>query len=296
VKPARFTHHLPASVDEAVGLLARFQGEDAKLLAGGQSLVPLMNMRLARPKHLVDINGLAELSYIKDIGDGRVEQAGGLAIGALTRHREIERSPDVARLAPLLAEAMPLVGDRQIRFRGTVGGSLAHADPAAEIPTVAAALDAILIVRGADGTREIPASDLVAGYLTTVLDPAEIIVEMRVPPAPTASGFAFLELVRQHGAFAIVSAAAMVSVRDGVVQDARLCLGGVGPGPARARPAEEFLRGKPPSMEVFAEAATLAAQGIDPPSDVHGTAAYRQEMAVVYSRRALTTAFARAPH
>jgi aerobic carbon-monoxide dehydrogenase medium subunit len=290
VKPPRFKYHAPSALDEALDILARFQKEDAKVLAGGQSLVPLLNMRLARPGHLVDINGVNELSYI------RVGGAGELSIGALTRHRAVERSADVGRTSPLLAEAIPLVGDRQIRFRGTVGGSLAHADPAAEIPTVAAALDATLVIRSIDGTREIPAAELVAGYLTTVLEPTEMIVEVRLPPAPAGAGFAFLELVRQHGAFAIVSAAAMVTVADGVVQDARLCLGGVGPGPVRAHRAEVFLRGQLATEDAFGEAAALVSESIDPLGDVHGSAEYRGEMAVVYARRALTTAFARAPH
>jgi carbon-monoxide dehydrogenase medium subunit len=288
VKPARFQYHAPSGLEEALGLLSDLRDDDVKVLAGGQSLLPLMNMRLARPKHLVDINELSELSYI------RAEEGGGLAIGALTRHRALERSPEVTARAPLLAEVMPLIGDRQVRCRGTMGGSLAHADPVAEIPTVALTLDAELVIGSTGGTRTVRAADFCVSYLTTVLEPADLLLEVRLPASPPGAGFAFLELVRQQGSFAIVSAATMVSLRDDVIEEARICLGGVAPTPMRATRAEMLLRGERPSGDVFAAAARLAAEDTDPGADVHGSEDYRRQMAEVYTRRALATALERA--
>jgi CO/xanthine dehydrogenase FAD-binding subunit len=287
MKPARFVYHAPSSVDEALGLLADLQDQDAKVLAGGQSLMPMLNMRLARPKHVIDINGLAELSY------ARATDQGGLVIGALARQRALERSADVAARSPLLAEALPLIADRQVRFRGTIGGSLAHADPVAELPTVAVALDADLIVARRADRRVVPASQFFVTFLTSVLEADELLVEVRIPPPPTGAGFAFLELTRQHGAYAIVSAAALVALVDGLVKEARICLGGVGPTPIRASQAEAALVGREPTAAAIGEAARLAAEATDPSGDVHGTAAYRREMAEVYTRRALQTALAR---
>ena len=293
MKPARFVYHAPSSLGEALALLDQLRDEDAKVLAGGQSLMPLLNMRLARPRHLVDINGVGELAYIRAAEDG------GLAIGALTRQQTIERSPEVARGAPLLAEVMPLIGDRQIRGRGTIGGSFAHADPVAEIPTVAAALDAELVIGNLDDTRVVLAMEFPVSFLTTVLEPAELLLEVRLPPTPPGAGFAFLELARQQGAFAIVSAAAMLTLQNGRIGEARICLGGVAPTPIRASRAEALLRGAHPSADAFAEAARLAGEDTDPSADVHGSEAYRREMAEVYTRRALHTALSRAregPH
>jgi CO/xanthine dehydrogenase FAD-binding subunit len=288
VKPARFLYHAPSGLKEALGILGDLRDDDVKVLAGGQSLLPLMNMRLARPKHLVDINDLSELSYI------RAEESGRLAIGALTRHRTLERSPQVAARAPLLAEVMPLIGDRQVRCRGTIGGSLAHADPVAEIPTIALTLDAELLIGNATGTRTVGAADFSLSYLTTVLEPADLLLEVRLPAPPPGAGFAFLELVRQQGAFAIVSAATMVTLREGVIDEARICLGGVAPTPMRATRAEALLRGEQPAVDAFAAAARLAAEDSDPGGDVHGSEDYRREMAEVFTRRALATALERA--
>lgn len=288
MKPARFAYHCPSTLAEALALLSDLRDDDVKVLAGGQSLMPLLNMRLARPKHLVDVNGLAELDYIRPTDDG------GLAIGALTRQRAIERSTEVARRAPLLAEAVPLIGDRQVRGRGTIGGSLAHADPAAEIPSVAMALDAELVIRSSSRTRTVRAADFLLSFLTTSLGPDELLLEVRVPPPPPRAGFAFLELTRQLGAFAIVSVAAMVSLRDGHIDQARLSLGGVAPTPIRAARAEASLRGERPTVQAFAEAGRLASEETDPTADVHGSEAYRREMAAVYTRRALQAALERA--
>lgn len=288
MKPARFAYYAPASVDEALALLTELRDQDAKVLAGGQSLMPMLNMRLARPKHLIDLNRIDQLSYLRPTPEG------GLAIGALTRQRTLERAPEVASRAPLLAEALPLIGDRQIRFRGTIGGSLAHADPVGELPTIAVALDAELVIgRGAE-RRTVPATEFFVTFLTTVLEPEELLLEVRLPPAPSGAGFAFLELARQHGAYAIVSAAVQVALQDGHVGQARIALGGVGPTPIRAVRAESALAGQEPTPTVIAEAARLAAEATDPSGDVHGSAAYRREMAEVYTRRALNVALARA--
>jgi carbon-monoxide dehydrogenase medium subunit len=288
MKPAPFEYHAPASLDEALALLDELQDEDAKVLAGGQSLMPMLNMRLARPSHLIDINGLRELDYIRP-ADG-----GGLAVGALTRHRTLERAPEVARTLPLVAEAVPLVGDRQIRYRGTLGGSLVHADPAAELPTIAAALDAEMVVASRAGRRVVPATEFFLTFLTTALEPNELLVEVRFPAAPSGAGHAFLELARQHGDFAIVSAAATLAVDGDRITDARVCVGGAGPTPIRATQAEAALRGEAPSATAFAEAGRLAAEATDPSGDVHGSAEYRREMSAVFTRRALTAALARA--
>lgn len=269
-------------------MLEQLQGEEVKLIAGGQSLMPMLNMRLVRPAHLVDLNLLRDLSYIHHLPDGT------LAIGALTRHRAIEHSADVTRYAPLLAEAAPLVGDRLIRYRGTIGGSLAHADPSAEFPTVAVALDAHVVLARASGTRSIPASDFFVTFLTTAVEPDEVVVEIRFPSLPAGAGCAFKELARQHGVFAIVSAAAVIELEGGVIRNARIGLGGVASTPVRALQAESFLRGQRPGEEVFREAGRLAALAADPTSDVHGSAEYRREMTTVYTRLTLQEAASRA--
>jgi CO/xanthine dehydrogenase FAD-binding subunit len=288
MKPAPFEYHAPASLDETLALLDDLRDDDAKILAGGQSLMPILNMRLARPSHVVDINGLRDLAYLTPTEDG------GLAVGALTRHRTLEYSPEVARAVPLLAEAIPLVGDRQIRYRGTAGGSLVHADPAAELPTIVGALDAELVVASREGRRVVPANEFFLTFLTTVLEPQELLVEIRFPPPPPRAGHAFLELARQHGDFAIVSAAVCLALENNHIAAARICVGGAGPTPIRATDAEEALHGAAPTPEAFAEAGRLAAAATDPSGDVHGSAEYRREMAGVFVRRALTTAHQRA--
>lgn len=288
MKPAKFEYHAPSSLTEALALLGELRGQDSKVLAGGQSLVPLLNMRLARPGHVVDINGLRELDYINPTADG------GLAVGALTRQRTLEKSPEVARRAPLLAEAMPLVGDRQVRTRGTVGGSLAHADPVAELPTVAVALDAELVLASRGQTRTVRASEFFVTFLTTLLEEDELLVEVRFPPPRPGAGQAFLELTRQRGAYAIVSAAAVLALENNRVVDARLSLGGVAPTPIGSVGAQAVLSGQEPSEELFSAAARVAAEDVDPSPDVHGTVAYRREMAQVYAKRALKAAASRA--
>jgi aerobic carbon-monoxide dehydrogenase medium subunit len=282
VKLPEFEYQAPATVAEAIGLLAQHQDE-ASLLAGGQSLIPLLAMRLARPAVLIDINGLDDLSGVS-VTDGRV------AIGALTREYVAEESETVAETVPLLAAALPLIGHEAIRSRGTLGGSLAHADPAAELPAVARALDAEFVVRSESGERVIPAAEWFEGYLTTSRRPEEILVEVRFPVAAPGTGVAFQEVARRHGDFAMVGLAASLTLTDGTITDARMALSGVADVPVRAAAAEGVLVGEQPSAELFAEAARRAAEQLDPPADLHGSSDYRKKVAAALVRRGLRTA------
>ncbi|HEX7159944.1 MAG TPA: xanthine dehydrogenase family protein subunit M [Trebonia sp.] len=275
-------YEAPETVAEAVGLLAEHQDE-ASVLAGGQSLIPLLALRLARPALLVDINGLGELSGVSAAD-------GWIAIGAMTREYVAEESQLVADAVPLLAAALPLIGHEAIRSRGTIGGSLAHADPAAELPAVALALGAEFVVRGQSGERVIPAAEWFEGYLATSRRPDEILVEVRFPAAGPDTGAAFQEVARRHGDFAIVGLAASLSFADGAISDARLAFSGVADVPVRAADAEEFLAGERPSPEVFEEAARRATAGLDPPADLHGSAEYRKKIAATLVRRGLQAA------
>lgn len=287
MKPAPFEYYAPESLDEALRLLAEL-GPEAKVMAGGQSLLPTMNLRLARPAHLVDINGVAELSQIRIWN-------GGLALGALVRHRQAERSELVRARCPLLAEALPLVAHPQIRSRGTIGGSLAHADPAAELPAVVAALDAELVARSVRGERVLKAEEFFLTVFTTTLEPDELLVEVRLPGMPAGAGWSFQEVSRRHGDFALVGVATLVRLgSDGTIADARLAFTGAGPTPMRARQAEGLLAGERPSPEAFAAAAEQAAGELEPESDVHATAAYRRHVARVLARKSLEIATERA--
>jgi carbon-monoxide dehydrogenase medium subunit len=287
VKPAAFRYHAARTVDEALALLARTDG-DAKLLAGGQSLVPMMNFRLVRPAHLIDLNGIRELAGVS-------ARNGDLVVGAMTRQADAERDPLVRERSPLLAEALPLVGHAAIRNRGTIGGSLAHADPAAELPVVAVALDARLKVRGPAGVRDLAADEFFVSLLTTALAPEEILAEVVLGPWRPGWGWAFQEFARRHGDFAIVSVAVVVALESGrLAQPLRIVLGGVGDRPVRAREAERLLSGEPPTAELFEAAARAAVAALDPPADVHGSSEYRRDVARVYTRRALDAATARA--
>ena len=276
-------YEAPTTVDEAAGLLAEHQDE-ASVLAGGQSLIPLLALRLARPAVLVDINGVAELSGISRVN-------GHLAVGATTREYMAEESAEVAQAVPLLAAALPLIGHEAIRNRGTIGGSLAHADPAAELPAVARALDAEFVLRGRARGRVIPAADWFEGYLATARRPDELLTEVRFPVVPPGTGAAFEEIARRHGDFAIVGLAAQLTLTaDGVISDARLAFSGVGDVPVRATEAEDLLKGQRPSAELFAEAARVATLGLDPPADLHGSSEYRKKVAAALVRRGLTAA------
>jgi len=277
-----FKYEAPATVAEAIALLAEHQDE-ASLLAGGQSLIPLLALRLAHPAVLVDINGLDELSGVS-VTDGVV------TVGALTREYMAEESETVAETLPLLASALPLIGHEAIRSRGTLGGSLAHADPAAELPAVARALDAEFVVRSELGERVIPAAEWFEGYLTTSRRPDEILVEVRFPVAEPGTGVAFQEVARRHGDFAMVGLATSLTLTDGMITDARLAFSGIADVPVRAAEAESLLVGQQLSAELFEEAARAATAPLDPPADLHGTSEYRKKVAAVLVRRGLRAA------
>ena len=288
MKPAPFDYFTPATLDEALALLAEHGGE-AKPVAGGQSLSPAMNFRLARPAVLVDLNRIAALAYVRP-------ESGGVAIGAMTRQRTVEQSEVVARAAPLLAEAMPSIAHPQIRNRGTVGGSIAHADPSAELPAVMLALDARFRTKSATGERSIPAGEFFKGMLETALEPGELLVEIALPPLPARSGTAFLEMARRQGDYALVGVAAVVTLDSrGRCKTARLSLLSVGDGPVLATEAGKTLAGHTPSEELLRAASdAAAARDVDPPSDIHASAAYRRQLVAVLTRRALARAFERA--
>jgi carbon-monoxide dehydrogenase medium subunit len=277
-----FAYEAPSTLAEAVGLLAEYQDE-ASVLAGGQSLIPLLALRLARPALLVDINGLSELSGVS-VTDGQV------AVGAMTREYVAEESEVVEESVPLLAAALPLIGHEAIRSRGTIGGSMAHADPAAELPAVALALDAEFVVRSQTGERVIPAAEWFEGYLATSRRPDEILVEVRFPAAAPGTGVSFQEVARRHGDFAMVGLAVSVTVADGVVSDTRLAFSGLADVPVRAAEAEALLAGQEPSEQLFAEAARRATADIAPPADLHGSSEYRKKVAATLVRRGLRAA------
>jgi len=288
MKPPSFEYAAPSTVAEAVSLLQQHGGE-AKILAGGQSLMPLLNMRFARPTALIDLRQVADL-------DGIREANGGLAIGAMTTKRAVERSELVKSRQPLLHGATLWIAHPQIRNRGTVGGSMAQADPAAEYPAVALALDAEFRAAGPGGERSIAAEDFFVTYLTTALDENEVLTEVRVPALPERTGWSIQEVARRHGDFAMVGAAITVALGSGGrCSDARVVLFGVGPTPLRARGAEQVVTGEAPGEAVFAEAGRKADEEIDEPlSDVHASAEYRRHLAQVLTRRGLAEAAGRA--
>src|SRR5215467_11347665 len=266
MKPPAFQYVAPSTLDEALAIRAE-HGFDSALLAGGQSLIPLLNLRIAFPAVVIDLGRVKELTGIRPAD-------GGLAIGAMTRQCEAERSDLVRERAPLVAQALHQIGHRAIRNRGTIGGSLAHADPAAELPAAALALAAELVVRSTRGERAIPADDFFRSYLTTALEPDELLVEVRLPAVN--GGSSFQEVARRHGDFALVGRA---------IRDVRLVLMGVGPTPVRAAGAEAMLRNVQPGEAAFAEAAEAAVAGLEPTSDIHATADYRRRVAGVLARR-----------
>jgi carbon-monoxide dehydrogenase medium subunit len=285
VKPAPFEYVAPRTLKEAVNALAR-GGEDAKVLAGGQSLIPLLNFRLARPTLLVDLNRIPDLAYVRP-------SKGGVALGAMTRQVTVERDKSLESTQPLLKEAIGWIGHAAIRSRGTIGGSLAHADPAAELPAVAMCLDARLRVVGPRGSREIAAEDFFEGYLTTALEPDEILQETWLPPLAPGTGQAWLEFARRHGDFALVGVAASLSVTNGVVRNARIVLTGVGGKPVRAREAETLLLGGS-VLERVGAAADAARTAIEPDADIHASKEYRSHLAGVLTERAIRIANERA--
>jgi CO/xanthine dehydrogenase FAD-binding subunit len=288
VKPAPFEFHQPREVDEALALLEQ-HGSAAKPLAGGQSLIPAMNFRLARPAVLVDLNHLKEISYIKS-------QAGQVNIGAMTRQVEAERNKHIAEIAPLLKETMPFIAHSQIRNRGTIGGSIAHADPAAELPSVMVALDAKFQLRGRSGVRTVNAADFFTGLFETALKPGELLVDIAIPPMPAKSGYAFIEVSRRHGDYALAGVACRVTLdAKGKCSEARIALVSVGDGPVLAKKAMKAIIGELPTEKVIAEAADAAgSKDCDPPGDIHASVEYRRKLTSVLTRRALTQAFTRA--
>jgi CO/xanthine dehydrogenase FAD-binding subunit len=288
MKPAPFAYHRPGSVEEALALLSE-HGDDARPLAGGQSLIPAMNFRLATPAVLIDLNDVSELTHIG------MDAEGGLRVGAMTRQRALERSPLIARAAPLIAETMPYVAHAAIRSRGTIGGSLAHADPAAELPAVMLAHEARFRLLRQRGDRWVPASEFFTGLFSTALEPGELLVEVAVPPMPSSSGWAFLEISRRHGDFALAGVAVLAAL-DGRGQCAglRVALLSVGDRPILSAGAAKALIGQRPSAESIRAAAAAAAGDIDPTSDIHASSGYRRQLAAVLTRRALETAFRRA--
>lgn len=287
MKPAMFQYLAPRSRAEALDAAQRF-GADGKILAGGQSLVPLMAMRLARPATIIDLNRIADLAYIRPA-------RGGLAIGAMTRQRIAETHRLVVERFPILAEALRWVGHPQIRTRGTIGGSLAHADPSAELPAVAAVLGAQVVVSSSRGDRVVDVGQFFTGYLSTVLQPHELLVEVRLPALPAGAGWAFQEVARRHGDFAIAGVAALVWLDgDRRCTEARLAFTGVGPGPVRAPDAEAYLKGKRIDAATAEEAGRIARAALDPDSDIHASAAYRTHVAGVLAARALRQAAGRA--
>lgn len=287
MKPAPFAYFDPRTLDDAIALLDE-HGMDAKVLAGGQSLVPLLNMRLARPAVLIDMNRVDGLDYIRDDGDA-------IAFGAMTRQRDVERSPLVQEKLPLLHEAMRYIAHPQIRNRGTIGGSLAHADPAAELPAVARVLEAEFTIAGPGGTRSVTANDFFVTYLTSCLEPNEVLTEVRFPVLSKDTGWSFIELSRRHGDFALAGVAATIALSGGMISDARIGLFGVGATALRAIEAEAILRGQRPDGGLFARAGESAAAAIEEPlSDIHASAEYRRDLARVLTARALAEAAARA--
>jgi carbon-monoxide dehydrogenase medium subunit len=288
VKPAPFVYSAPDDVEGAVALLAE-HGDDAKVLAGGQSLVPMMAMRLASPAQLVDIGRIDAL--------GTISTGSDLCIRAGVTQRRLERAPGLRERCAVLADALPCIAHPPIRNRGTVCGSLAHADPAAELPAVMLAVDATFVLLSTKGERRVAADDFFVSFFGTALAPEELLVEVRIPPMPSGAGSSFVELSRRSGDFALAGIAACVVVENDVVTDARLTACGLGSTPIRLREAESALRGCDVAGldgSRFDEIGAIAAAGVDPPSDVHAPSSYRRKLARVLVRDAIFSAVSRA--
>jgi carbon-monoxide dehydrogenase medium subunit len=287
LKPPPFKYVSVASVAEAVSALAAGAGE-AKLLAGGQSLVPMLNFRLLAPEFLVDINRIPGLDAIREVPDG------GLRIGALARHHALETSALVAERFPVLAAAMRHVAHLAVRNRGSIGGSLAHGDPAAELPLLALLLGARITAVGIDGNRQIDATDFFEGALTTALTETEVVTEITLPALPPGTGWGFEEVARRSGDFALAAVAATLTRAGEAVGEARLAVTGAGETPLRIITAENLLKGKVPDPEAIESAATLARDSVQPNDDLHASADYRRHLVGVLSQRALNAAWRRA--
>ena len=279
--PAAFDYVAPTTVDDAVRALSE-AGEDAKVIAGGQSLLPVLRMRLATPSKLIDIGRVPELRGVREDGDK-------LVIGAMTTHYDMQRDALIAEHAPLLALTANAVADPQVRHRGTFGGSLAHADPAGDLPAPALALDAEMVVRGMDGTRTVPAAEFFTDFFTTALRPGEILVEVRVPKT-TGWNAHYEKFNRVAQAWSIVAVAATVRVDGGAIAEARVALTNMGSTPVRATSVEQALVGQAATAETIREAASHAAEGTSPPTDSNADAEYRQHLARVLTSRAVSAA------
>ena len=285
MKPPPFTYHDPRSIEDAVGLLA--EKDNAKLLAGGQSLMPMLNFRFVLPDDLIDLNLIDGLAGIREAGDA-------LVFGGMTRQRDIEYSDLVAKRIPLMKEAILNVGHRQTRNRGTYGGSMSHLDPSAELPTVSMALDAIVTVQKKGGKRDIAMADFPMGYMMPSFELDEMVTDIRVPLWPKGHGYAFVEFARRHGDFAITSSAVLLDVDSGgKITRASVTVGGVGPSPLRVAAVETGLAGETGSVELFTKIAEKCRE-IDAMEDVYAPAWYRQHLAAVLTRRALAKAYSRA--
>jgi aerobic carbon-monoxide dehydrogenase medium subunit len=287
MKPPRFEYFVPRTLDQALSLLAE-HGDRAKVLAGGQSLIPMLNFRLAQPAVVIDINRLGDLDHVH-------ADDGGIAVGALARQHAVERSPTIRTRLPLVAEACRHIGHLPIRHRGTIGGNLAHGDPASELPAVMVALEAQLSATSRRGVRTLPADQFFTGPLSTALQPDELLTEIRIPALPNRTGAAFVEMARRAGDYALVGVAALVTLDDsGRCQRARVALCGVGPTPIRARDAEEALVGQAPTGPPLDGAADRAAASTRPASDLHGSAEFRRKLARYFTRQAIALAAQRA--
>jgi carbon-monoxide dehydrogenase medium subunit len=280
--PAAFAYARPTTIDEALQAVAA-GGEDVKIMAGGQSLIPVMRLRLAAPETVVDLTRVAELRGVR-------EEEDAIVIGAMTTHSDVLSDPVIARWAPLIAEATETVADRQVRHRGTFGGALAHADPAGDLPAVALAMDAEFVIAGLNGRRTVPAAEFFVDYLTTALEEGELLVEIRVPKLRGTWGMHYEKFNRVAQAWSIVAVAALVRREDDVIAEARIGLTNMGPTPLRATAAEAALVGVPATREAVAAAAERAAEGTNPSSDLNAQADYRQHLATVLTRRAVTVA------
>jgi carbon-monoxide dehydrogenase medium subunit len=289
MKPPLFSYHDPRSTADVVGLLTSL--DNAKLLAGGQSLMPMLNMRYVLPDHVIDLNRVDGLSYIRQ--ENGAPEIGAIEIGAMTRQRDIEFSDVVRRLCPLMHEAIVQIGHRQTRNRGTLGGSLCHLDPAAELVTVAAALDAKISVAGKTGARTIAFADFPVAYMTPAIELDELLTSATFPCWAAGHGYAFVEFARRHGDFAIVSAAVLIEEdKDGKVKRASVTLGGMGPAPVRAAEVERALVGEVISEQRLREICEPLRK-LEAIEDIHAPASYRQQLATVLSRRALIKAHER---
>ncbi|BCJ88239.1 FAD binding domain-containing protein [Effusibacillus dendaii] len=287
MKPALFDYFRPSTLEEALQLLSA-HGQGGKLIAGGQSLVPILNMRLSAPECLIDINGLQELDYVR-------YEDGWLRIGALTRQREVERSRLIREKIPLLSEAVPFIGHMQTRNRGTIGGSIVHADPTAELPLSLLALNGSAVIQSADETREVDLREFFITYLTTDIMPGELLTEVKVPVDSVPKGYSFHEFSRRHGDFALVAAACVLdSDPQGRILTARITLGGVDSIPVLAEDAAGILIGEKLTDTLLEEVGRMAAMNVDPEGDLHATREYRLHLAGVFAKRAVKTAYIRA--